>query len=325
MLLKNGTSRKTGVHFTDYFYSYNSIIIFVKQLLETNRDKIKRIQFEQDESRTYEIEGYCLQKQKFFPIGYVMHIEDITDDEQLERFKLWSTTAQKLIHDIKTPLSTLMLSVRTIQDKLAGDPEQAALIIQPDLTMLNEELYRIREMAKSFLQFISFDKPNLERVSLKSIIESTLTRFKNYFIGELKLNIDLDDKYDNILADANQLEIVFVVLIENAIEAMQGKGNIQISSSMAHNLSKNFTPYLDVYIADTGPGIPEEHKKSIFEPFFTTKNEGTGMGLAIVKRIITDHSGEVSLHSREHFATIFRISLQICNNFGESDDKNINN
>jgi signal transduction histidine kinase len=105
--------------------------------------------------------------------------------------------------------------------------------------------------------------------------------------------------------------MAFQVFIENAIDALEGKGKIFISSVLAQYLDHPFPEYLEIEIADNGPGIPESIRDTIFEPFYTTKENGTGMGLVIARKIIMDHNGSLELISKDHFGTVFRIHLPV--------------
>ncbi len=81
--------------------------------------------------------------------------------------------------------------------------------------------------------------------------------------------------------------------------------------SLAQYLDEQFAEYLEIEIADSGPGIPEKEKNRIFEPYYTTKSNGTGMGLAIAKKIIEDHHGSIEVHGKSGLGAVFRFSLPV--------------
>jgi signal transduction histidine kinase len=114
-----------------------------------------------------------------------------------------------------------------------------------------------------------------------------------------------------VWADPQQIEMVFHILLENALAALQGKGLICISSTLAQFLDTSFREVLEIEVTDTGPGIQDEHKSRIFEPYFTTKQAGTGMGLAIAKKIIEDHGCSIELYSKANFGATFRFTLPV--------------
>ena len=139
-------------------------------------------------------------------------------------------------------------------------------------------------------------------------------------------NIDVRQKAEEnlpwVLGDSQQLNHVFMNILINAAQAMEGKGTIDINIREAVTRDR-----LVVQISDTGPGIDSDHLKHIFEPFFTTKEEGqgTGLGLSVVYNIIEYHGGTISASSELGQGTMFTIELPITRNHqkGEQDDQRV--
>ena len=142
-------------------------------------------------------------------------------------------------------------------------------------------------------------------------MDKCVQKYHAYISDDLEIQVLLDDDIKPVWADPAQIEMVFNILLENALNAMQGKGVISVSVSVAQYLEQSFSEYLDIEVADTGPGIGESDKTKIFEPYFTTKKDSTGMGLAIARKIIEDHGGAIDLHSRPGFGAVFRFSLPV--------------
>ena len=246
-------------------------------------------------------------------LGGALELMDFTQPVQAERFKTWSKTAQKLAHDIKTPLAAIQLTMQTLQLKLQDAfPEKSEQVAQ-DFHFLEREIHRIRNITKDFLRFTNLEAPRLRPVSFSRIVESSVSRFMAQYNGRVNFQLDLDPYYDYILADPSQIELVLHILIENAVEAMDGKGQILISTNMVQNLLYLGKKSLEIEIADSGKGISNENLEKVFEPYFTTKPEGTGMGLTIARKIIEEHGGEIALTTREKFATVVRILLPLGN------------
>ena len=101
------------------------------------------------------------------------------------------------------------------------------------------------------------------------------------------------------------------IVIENSIDALKGKGLIKISVNMAQYLNNVYQDFVEIEIADSGTGIDAKIKDKIFEPYFTTKKDGTGMGLAIARKIIEDHNGEISIYSKDGFGTVVRFLVPV--------------
>ncbi|NNM68138.1 MAG: ATP-binding protein, partial [Spirochaetales bacterium] len=111
-----------------------------------------------------------------------------------------------------------------------------------------------------------------------------------------------------LTADRAQLEQVFTNLFKNAVEAMNGAGEIFLHSSL---VKKGDKTYCRVQIHDVGPGMSEEARARAFHPYFTTKSFGTGLGLAIVERLVFDHQGSVWFESQPGFGTTFFVELPV--------------
>lgn len=130
---------------------------------------------------------------------------------------------------------------------------------------------------------------------------------------DIEFSVKIDPDAAQFVADESQIEIVMQILIENAVDAIKGKGCIEVSAQTAQYLDKSFHNYIEIEVSDTGCGISADILEKIFEPYFSQKQEGTGMGLPIAKRIIEAHGGELEVRSRRNFASTFRFMLPIRN------------
>ena len=164
---------------------------------------------------------------------------------------------------------------------------------------------RISELVRAMKEYSHMDKTAMREVDVREGLESTLTILAH----KLKKGVEVEKEYaeglPRICANGGELNQVWTNIVDNAVDAMHGRGNLKVKTSRDDG-------HVLVEIADAGPGIPREAKSRIFEPFFTTKGvgEGTGLGLDIVRRIVAGHGGEV----RVDFApgqTTFRVRLPI--------------
>ncbi len=312
-LLKPFTLFGTSEHFSQVFPKNSKIYNFLEQLHNQKNLVQTEITSVFLENRKH-LNLYATPVRGLFkfPVGHVVFIDDAQKDNQLERVRVWSKTIQKIAHDIKTPLSTIQLGLQTLQMKINDLlPEKTA--VQEEFDILLSELRRLRELTRNFLQFANLESPNKRLVSIREILSRVLVRFSHYFNDDLRIQIELDEKHDRLMADPQQLEVVFQSIIENAIDALHGKGILSISSNLAQYLDKHFVNYIEIDFADTGQGMDEETQKRVFDPYFTTKSEGTGMGLTIARKIVEDHGGEIILTSRQGFATVVRVMLPVGN------------
>ncbi len=248
------------------------------------------------------------------PYGYLIELQSENSADVGERTRIWAKTVQKLAHDIKAPLTSIRVGLRTVQYYIEQSdiPNKTDLI--DDLNTLTAELARVHEITRNFLKFVNLEKPNFALIDIHAIIEKSLQHFQGFF-KEGGGNIQLEKQYDtsitNFLGDAQQLEMVFNVLIENAIDAMQGEGTLTIQTTQIDNVLEDATPFCEIEITDTGKGLTKEEIDKIFQPFYTTKEHGSGMGLTIAKKIIEDHRGTLTVYSKPNLGTTFRIVIPI--------------
>jgi signal transduction histidine kinase len=249
--------------------------------------------------------------------SYLVEIKESADFASNARMQSWSNSVQKIAHEIKTPLSSVALNLTAFEMRLgellndkisAAEQEQ----LDDDIKTMRLEIKRIENLTKSFINFTNLEKPNFQIVNVRQMIEHAIGNFKAFTNAKLQIQANLDPQYNEIWADSQQIDKVLQILIENAIQALNGKGAIEISTAMAQYLDKPFASFLEFEVADTGPGIASTDHEKVFEPFYTTKkDEGTGMGLPIAKKIVEEHGGRIGLHSRPGFGAVIRFSVQL--------------
>lgn len=158
-----------------------------------------------------------------YTYAYLMEVSDFTEPLLTDRGKVWGATLQRIAHEIKTPLSTLILSLDNLKNRLAGKDEN----VNNEILMMQNELERIKHLTKNFMMFTNLEKQLFEEVSLSNILDKSINNFRSYFEKGMVLNFNRTDFH--VLADERQLSQLFPLLIENAIDACDGKGKIDIS------------------------------------------------------------------------------------------------
>jgi nitrogen-specific signal transduction histidine kinase len=246
-------------------------------------------------------------------IAILIEIRNYTQPILDDRLLIWGKSIQKIAHDIKTPLSTIALNLKSIQLNLekSGIKNEE---VSRDIDAAKNEIERIKNLTKDFLKFVDLEKPSFQAISVVDVIIQSLKRFDPLRNEDLKIDFASNDLNKNIWADPRQIELVIHILVENAIDAVKGKGLILIEMELVQNLASNNENMVQISVTDNGSGIEKEFLDKIFEPHFSTKNDGTGMGLAFAKKIIKDHKGEIDLHSKEGFGTTFRFTLPVIRN-----------
>jgi len=157
---------------------------------------------------------------------------------------------------------------------------------------LDHSTARISELIKAIKEYSYMDQAPSQEVNLKSSLETTLTIMNHKLKHGITVTREYSEDLPKIMAYGSELNQVWTNLIDNAADAMQGKGKLRVSA-------KRENEYVVVEIGDSGPGIPPEVQSRIFEPFFTTKGvgEGTGLGLDVVHRIVRKMHGQVNVKS----------------------------
>lgn len=218
--------------------------------------------------------------------------------------------AEMLAHEIKNPLAGITGAAQLLSMELSPkDQELTDLIV--------EESRRIVTLLDQVEQFGNLRPPERKAVNIHDILDKAVKTASVGFATNMVIKEDFDPSLPPTYVDADQIMQVFQNLLKNAAEAAEGSGGtIQIRTFYDVTLrmrrkdgSGNSLP-LQVEIQDDGPGLPPEIEADIFEPFVTNKENGTGLGLALVSKIISDHDGWIAVDSAAGH-TVFRISLPI--------------
>ena len=218
--------------------------------------------------------------------------------------------AEMLAHEIKNPLAGISGAAQLLSMGLQGeDLELTDLIVA--------ETRRIVKLLEQVEQFGNVRPPELRAVNIHDVLDRARKSALVGFAAHMQIVEDYDPSLPSTLGDADQLTQVFLNLLKNAAEATKGaKGTIRIHSFYDLSLRlrrKDGTGSalpLQVEIIDDGPGIPPAIATELFEPFVSGRENGTGLGLALVSKIISDHGGWVSVDSVPG-RTVFRISLPV--------------
>jgi len=245
--------------------------------------------------------------------GIILIFQDITKlvemEEQVrrqERLVTVGSLAAGIAHEIRNPLASLSGSVQVLRNELnlKGDNRHLMDIVIRETDRLNTIITEFLDYARP--------KPFMgETIPLASLLQETITLFRNS--KDFRLGISIDSEVNDDLCmqvDPQRMRQVFWNLLINASQAIPEGGRIAITTSSDNGLEGE-TRWSEVVLSDTGQGIAPEHVSKIFDPFFTTKAEGTGMGLAIVHRIIEDHGGSITVESEYGRGTKFRIRLPL--------------
>lgn len=226
-------------------------------------------------------------------------------NEQLvrtEKLAAMGTLSAGVAHEINNPLASIFSLVQMLQTKQNLDDETKEM-----LRLVQTQISRITGVTRDMLNFSKARPAARNLVDINAVLETALrlARFDKSF-QKLRLIKNFDEHLPKIVADADQLQQVFLNLLLNARDAMSDGGNLEIKT-------ESNGEEITIEIADTGTGIAPENIKQIFDPFFTTKptGKGTGLGLAVCYGIVTAHDGRIEAAPNNGSGTRFVISLPL--------------
>jgi len=228
-----------------------------------------------------------------------------TQQELLHKEKLASMgqLSAGVAHEINNPLGTILLFADVMYNETDKDDPT-----RNDLEMIINEATRCKNIVSSLLNFARQQKVMAQATDVNELMEQVVIEVAHQptFDG-IEIKRELSADLPVIQADPEQLNQVFVNLLNNAAEAIDGNGIITIATQPVDN------QWVEIKISDTGAGIPEEYLDKLFIPFFTTKppGKGTGLGLSIVYGIVKMHRGQIAVQSEVGKGTTFTISLPV--------------
>jgi PAS domain S-box-containing protein len=216
-----------------------------------------------------------------------------------ERVAELGTLASGMAHEIGTPMNVILGRAEYLMDRVADEP------IKKGLQTIITQVERITKVMNQLLAFARRQQPDRRPLALSEIVENSLEMFQERLAkSRIRVEFQLDPACPMVLADADQMSQVLINLTMNALHAMPDGGRLRIGLDPEKEMVR-------LTVADTGHGMPPEVAKKIFEPFFTTKEfgKGTGLGLTVVKGIIEEHQGSITVDSQPGKGTTFTILL----------------
>ncbi|QUJ77619.1 PAS domain-containing sensor histidine kinase [Sulfitobacter albidus] len=227
--------------------------------------------------------------------GYVVAFDDVTDLVSAQRMAAWGDVARRIAHEIKNPLTPIQLSAERIQRKYGKQVDDADRLEQMTGVIIRQT-GDLRRIVDEFSKFARMPEPERKPQDLAQLVRDAVT-LQKAGRPDIKLNVDLPDGALPTLIDATMISQALTNLIKNAGEAIdslrENGAPDDLAPQVQVTLSQTDT-HARITIADNGIGLPEDRAR-LFEPYVTTRSEGTGLGLPIVKKIIEEHGGSLTL------------------------------
>jgi len=243
-------------------------------------------------------------------VGYVMILRDITESRRTaqqtiesERLNALTLLAAGVAHEIGNPLNSLHIHLQLMERKVQDLDHNAKSELQQSIDVAQSEVRRLDSIVTQFLRAIRPSRPQLHPENVNTIVEEAV-RFFTPEIQDREIVVEQELRSDLPLLqlDREQIKQAFYNVIKNSLEAMRRHGTLRIRTD------KDDT-YVIVSFIDTGGGMSAESLGRVFEPYFTTKPSGTGLGLLIVRRIVREHGGELSIETNQGKGLILTVRL----------------
>jgi two-component system, NtrC family, sensor histidine kinase AtoS len=256
------------------------------------------------------------------PVGAALFFKDLTHVEQMEererlrdRLAAVGEMAATMAHEIKNPLAGIEVLAGLLRRKVPDNEEAQGLV---------KDIINEAKMANAIvMEVLAFVRPvrlQVDRTSLADAISSAVVMADGKSSrGNILVDTALPADLPLLGADQHQLQQVFSNLLINAYEALEGRGRIEITARIARTAADGAllpdghqaVPTVVVDVSDDGPGMPADIAEKIFNPFFTTKAQGTGLGLAVVRKIVDAHDGRIDMTTQDGRGTRFRVTLPV--------------
>jgi nitrogen fixation/metabolism regulation signal transduction histidine kinase len=226
-------------------------------------------------------------------------LDDISEIVSAQRAQAWGEVARRLAHEIKNPLTPIQLSAERLEMKLSSKlAEPDRLVLGKAVHTIVDQVDSMKRLVNEFRDYARLPAAELKPVDLNGLVNDVLhlyAREGEATRGQVPVRVELDPAAPRILGDPQQLRQVIHNLLQNAEDATEGRPHRDVLIRTQWNEASR---RVRLVVQDNGSGFPEHILKRAFEPYVTTKTKGTGLGLAVVKKIADEHAARVDLKNR---------------------------
>ncbi len=239
--------------------------------------------------------------------GLVAVFDDTTEVDRARRDAAWAEVAKRLAHEVKNPLTPIQLAAERLRRRVMPklDAVEAEVVDRATHTIV-AQVEALKTLVNAFSDYAR--PPRLERESID--LNALVTEVLELYTGDPRQQIDarLATDLPPLVADAGRLRQVLHNLLKNAQEASAERDSVRIEVGTASRRDGT-TAWIELWVADDGPGLPDGFDAAWYEPYRTTKAKGTGLGLAIVRKIAEEHGGQLQAETRAGGGACFRLRL----------------
>jgi nitrogen fixation/metabolism regulation signal transduction histidine kinase len=239
--------------------------------------------------------------------GVVAVFDDLTLLNRAQRDAAWAEVARRLAHEVKNPLTPIQLAAERLRRRFMGrlPPDETELLDRATHTIVTQ-VEALKALVNAFGDYARPPQIDARPLSLHALVGEVLDLYENDQRIQLTRNFAAPDPM--LRADAGRLRQLLHNLLKNSLEAISGprKPHIEVSTSEVRDGAQT---WVELSIADNGPGLPDGFDERWFEPYTTSKTRGTGLGLAVAKKIVEEHGGNIRASTRPGGGAIFTVRL----------------
>ena len=235
-------------------------------------------------------------------LGSLIMVEDLSDLLRAQKALAWQDVARRIAHEIKNPLTPIQLAAQRLRKKFFAGADDLDEVLLEATASIEHEVQGLMQLLDEFSRFARMPQIDPKPVQLVGVIESVLALYKG--LSGIEWQVELDREMGPVSVDAQQMRRVLINLIDNAVAAMNEQGTICIRARALGGEES-----VRIEVVDSGPGIPPDDRDKMFAPYFSTKKRGTGIGLAIVHKVITDHRGTIRVEDNLPHGARFVIEI----------------
>ncbi len=239
-------------------------------------------------------------------LGLVAVFEDLTEIEKAQRMAAWREVARRIAHEVKNPLTPIQLSAQRLKKRYGQKlGREDGKVFEECTEMIINQVEALKWLVNEFSSFARMPSLDPRPEDLETVVRDAVSLYREAETG-VRINVRADPELPLVSVDKEQIKRVMINLLDNAIGAMEGKGEVVIG--LRYDCDQGA---VCLEVADSGKGIPPDHKARLFEPYFSTKKHGTGLGLAIVNTIVSDHHGTIRVEDNVPRGSRFIVELPL--------------
>jgi two-component system nitrogen regulation sensor histidine kinase NtrY len=234
--------------------------------------------------------------------GYLVIVEDITQTLERERLVNWASVAHHIAHEMKTPLSTVMMTAEMLHDRLNGNGTEGEHVRATGRIMKQSQ--RLRDIVEDLMTVARTEQLQKVNIDLSLLLSSLIHDYTDNLSRNIKLKLEIAGTDFRCQADTSQLTVALRNLLDNAAQAIGSREEGEIAVALREEGRD-----LAITIQDNGIGMSKTTLAKLFQPFYTEREGGSGIGTVIIKRVIEGHGGSINVESERGKGTCFGIRI----------------